>query len=184
MLNATQKGKPAFIAIEAPGEDYFVRSSGELFAPLYLSSLVELPQPKVYVFVFSHDILNGDDAYIRAYDAAVAAFITGGLKRGRDRFLLLYSKVKTDPDLQTGITESQSAARAFGAGGIFSRTGAAFRNSPVKDAKIIPYWSGTFKLDTTVGKETRTWPDPEYPAALTEALVTLLRGNPWWRFWA
>lgn len=183
VLNAKQNERPAFIALEAPGEDYF-SSDHHLFAPLYLSDLAERSHRKVYLFVFSHDMFGGDPSKMAAYDRAVAAFIRSKVKLGRDRFLLLYTKIKNDPALQTGVTERECAEKAFSAGGKFPETASVYHNSPVKGKKIIPYWSGTFKRDPKTQTEYRAHPEHEYPARLTEAMLTLLVGSPWWKFWA
>jgi hypothetical protein len=183
LLNAKHRNKPAFILVEAPGEDYFSKER-ELFAPLYLDDIVQRSHKKVYVFVFAYDLFEGSAERadsITAYDKAVAEFIKTKIKPGRDKFLILYTKIQADPALRTGITEIQSVDNAFGSDGPFTSTGAAYRNSPIKDKLIIPYWSGNFKAANN--KETRTASPAEYPMAFTEALMVLIKGNPWWRFW-
>ncbi|PXX35287.1 hypothetical protein [Undibacterium pigrum] len=183
VINAKQNERPLFIALEAPGEDYFSIEQG-LFSPLYLSDLAERSHDKVYLFVFSHDMFGGDPSKMAAYDKAVSEFIRAKVKPGRDRFLLLYTKIKNDPVMQTGMTELECANKAFSAGGKFPETASAYRNSPIKGKKIIPYWSGTFKTDVKTNTEYRAHPAHEYPARLTEAMLTLLVGSPWWKFWA
>jgi hypothetical protein len=187
ILNGKRRGKASFLFIEAPGEDYFPRmGGGKMFAPLYLANIVQSEQRKIYLFVFNPTMFKGlpaENVLREEYDKAVAKFIRTKIASNRDKFLLLYTNIKNDPLLETGRSEQETAEYAFATGGIFRQTGEAFRNSPIKDKKIIPYYSCDFLENPDDGTLSRTEAEAKYPRKLMSQLLILLRGRKWWQFW-
>ena len=183
LLNAKFKGRPAFIALEIPGEYYYSESTKTLCSELFIADLVERDQKKVYFFIFSPGLFGNDPDKMQVYDIAVAKFIDTRLVRGRDKFSLVYTKVKDDSSKEAGVSELECAINAFKPGGAFSKTGDAYRNSPIKGKKIIPYHSGVFTHDAMTNDEVWAPAAATYAKTLTENLVDLVRGKPWWKFW-
>jgi hypothetical protein len=185
-LAATQNQRPFFTLLETPGEHHLQGTTGKLFPAYYLSDLVESAQKKIYLFVFAHDIFEGNPDrvdLIKAYDVAVSSFIKSRLNPKRDRFSLIYTSVDSDPYRDSGHSVRECAERAFSSGGIFPLTGQAFTQSRVQDKALHPFSSGEFRKSENSNGELRGRAPLEYPQKLMATLQLAVRGRPWWMLW-
>lgn len=172
LLSITQRGRPLFNLLEAPGEHFFSEQNpGDLSYPMYLNQLFRSDEKKIFV-LFLEDDLMGSNGLREQYSMKISNLINQEIQPRRDRLIILFNKIDQNPELFRGgrVNEQAIKNKVYGTPSYQKLIDTIRSNRTLREVLFVPFYSGNF-----VTEDRWNMSETFYPQMLWNAINRHLR---------